>query len=390
MSILKAYYNRKKKQSVYRETFLSDLLPADFVESTITFQSGIPRQNAEQYIQPFLNGGNCKIKWDRKVAISTPLRLQSDTTIIATDITKGAILATGSEKPIFMNRNIVFAGNTSIVDKNIIIDGGTWHGNNDGQQNKGTPEFGLATINSFHGVKNLQYRNCNFFEPMTYCILANNIVDGVYEDIYIDVGVNSRSNKDGVHFDGWCANCRISRLDVKTLDDAIGLNTNDAFTKKFNYPDRTFTDFYDVSMYGPITNIIIEDIHFRNSIFGIRLLSTVALVSNITIRRFTGITGEYAILIDNFQSDMNWCTPYGLGNFKNIIIDDIDVIISDRVQWGANQSAVINIAGSIDGLTATNVLGARNGSKPLYAKKPSCPLGNYIYKNIVVNGQNIT
>lgn len=385
MSVISILYANTGTSSTVRTEYLSNLLPVGFQESTLTFEAGVPRQNAEQYIQPFLNGGNCRLIWDKKVAISTPLRLESNTTISAYSDT-GAILSNASEKPIFMNKDIVFAINENIVQQNIIIDGGIWNGNNSGQNNKGTPTHGLATIMSFHGCKNLSVRNCRFYEPMTYCIFANNMVDCVYEDIFIDVGTNQRSNKDGVHFDGWSYNCRISRLNVKTLDDAIGLNTNDAMTKSFGLPDRTFTAFYDVSMYGPIKKIIVEDIFFNNSIFGIRLLSSVAEVSDIIIRRFKGITGEYAILIDNFQSDMNWCTPSGMGNFKNITIEDIDVVISDRWQWRANESAVINIAGNITNLTGTNVLPARNGTKPTVAKRTSCGLGNYVYNNVVING----
>lgn len=382
------YKNSGATSGPIRREALSNLLPSDFEESIIDFQGGVPRTNAEEYIQPFLNGGNCELIWNKKVAISSPLRSESNTKIKAFSDT-GAIVANGSEKPIFMNKNIVFAHNENIIDQNIIIDGGIWHGNNSGQNTKGTPTHGLATIMSFHGCKNLVVQNCRFYEPMTYCIMSNNMVDSVYQDIFIDVGVNTRSNKDGVHFDGWSRNCRISRLNVKTLDDAIGLNTNDAHTKRFNYPDRTFTDFYDVSMYGDIDNIIVEDLFLNNSIFGIRLLSSVNKVSNITIRRFRGTTGQYCILIDNFQTSVDWCTPFGYGNFENIFIDDIDVMISDRVQWTEMQNGVMNIAANITNLQATNVQPARNPNQsiPLVRKRTTCIDGTlYIYNNCNVNG----
>lgn len=385
MSVVAILYANTGTSSTVRTEYLSNLLPEGFQESTLTFQSGVARQNAESFIQPFLTGGNCRLIWDRKVAISTPLRIESDTYIDAYSDT-GAIVADMVDRPIFMNKDIVFAHNDLIIQKNIIINGGIWNGNNARQNTKGTPDFGLATIMSFHGCENLIVQNCRFYEPATYCIMSNNMVRSVYQDIFIDVGSNARENKDGVHFDGWSYDCRISRLNVRTLDDAIGLNTNDAHTKTFGLPDRTFTAFYREEMYGPIKKIIVEDIFLNNSIFGIRLLSSIAEVSDIIIRRFRGITGEYAILIDNLQTLPTWCTPPGLGNFKNITIDDIDVIISDRVQWGANTSSVINIAGNVTNLTGTNVLPARNGTKPTVAKRTSCELGNYVYSNVVING----
>lgn len=392
MSVISILYANTGTSTTVRTEYLSNLLPEGFQESTLTFEAGVPRQNAEQYIQPFLNGGNCRLIWDRKVALSTPLRVESKTTINAFSDT-GAILANGSEKPLFMNKNIVFAGNENIVDKDIIIDGGIWNGNNPSQATKGTPEFGLATIMSFHGCKNLYVQNCKFYEPRTYCIMSNNMVDSVYQDIFIDVGTNGSSNKDGVHFDGWCYNCRVSRMNVKTLDDAIGFNTNDAHTKKFGIPDRTFTAFYDVSMYGPIKKMIVEDIYFNDSIFGLRILSSIAEVSDITIRRFRGKTGQYCILIDNFQTNLDWCTPPGKGNFKNIIIDDINVEISNRVQWtianGAPDSAVINIAANVANLQGTNMQPSRNPNIPFIKfRKIAMDNVQYVYSNVVINGVN--
>lgn len=387
MSIINVLLNQGIVTTPLRRERLSNLLPPGFADSSLAFQAGVPMANAEEYIQPFLNGGACELIWDRKVSISTSLFLESKTRIVAYSDT-GAIIANGSEKPIFMNKNIVFAHNENIIDHDILIFGGVWHGNNSGQNTKGTSTHGLATIMSFHGCRNAIVSNNKFYEPMTYCIMSNNMVDSVYEDIYIDVGVNQRSNKDGVHFDGYSKNCRISRLRVKTLDDAIGINTNDAHTERFTYADRTFTEFYRKEMNGPISDILIEDIYFNNSVFGVRLLSSVSQVSNITIRRLKGITGQYCILIDHFQTDLNWVQPFGRGNFKNIFIDDIDVIISDFVQWRDGPlSAVINIAANIENLQATNVMPSRNPKFPLLQQRKLCLDGiPYIYKDVLING----
>ena len=85
--------------------------------------------------------------------------------------------------------------------------------------------------------------------------------------------------------------------------------------------------FYSEDAAGPISDILIDDITFNSSLFGIRILSGKSRVDRITIRNIKGYTKGYAMVIDNYQQNPGAVTWAGPGNIGTINVEDFDVAI---------------------------------------------------------------
>lgn len=388
MNILLEQKKVRTNNKINRVVYLSDILPINFVESVLLLENISIGDDAFSYISPILEGGNLTIYWDKKVSLGNTLRIYSNTTVIASSGC-GAVLRNEVNKPMFSNKNRRFSKNDSIADENIIYDGGVWNGNGFNQSLKFTGNYGIVSIFLHAGVINLQFKNdIKFYTPKTYCSSAWNIVNGVYEDFTLDVGSNPDINMDGVHFDGNSRDCRISRGVIRTYDDGIALNADDIlYSRNLPYNQNgEIEPFWTRDPQGEIKNILIEDIHFVNSLFGIRLLSSKSRIDNITIKNITGNTTGYLLIIDNYWQQPAEIKAFNKGNVGKVILDNINVTVNSvSLPFPVNQS-VISLSDSIEELTITNFV-SNTGNVPNYSKLTQDAIGQvYNYGNLTLNG----
>lgn len=383
MSLILAY---KKNASIgFREVLLSDILPSNFIESGLGLNSVTIGDDAYFTIQNALNGGNIKLNWDLSVSLSNTLRLESNTEIVVTP-NKGAVMRSNVNRPMFMNKNIVFRENSRIIDKNISFNGGIWNGNASQQSTKGSNSYGATNIFSFFGVENLHLKNHKMYTPKCYAQQSINILNGIIEDFVVDVG-SGAINMDGVHFDGWCNDCRISRGEINTYDDGAGCNADDLYFHPDYFSGAT-TGFWTEDPCGPSSNIIFEDLHFNNSLFGVRVLSSKSRVNNIQINNLSGVTRAYSVLIDNFWQNPNAIQGSGTGNIGSITVDNNTTAVNLSGLPGLNE-AKISLSCSIESLIMTNIT-PNTGNATLFSKLIKDNLNrNYVYGVVTLNGNPV-
>ena len=366
---------------------LSSFITTPIIESNLGLINPIPRSVHTNEIQAALNyasENNVPLVWDKAVATNNTLILKSNTYVYAL-YGKGCVMANGANRMMFRNEHVIFRENSRIIDENIRFNGGVWNGNGLKQTIK-IDENGAVVIFGFFGVRNLHLQNHTMFLPKTYCQQAINIQNGVVEDFIVDVGRNGAINMDGVHFDGWCNDCRISRGVLNTYDDGVGCNADDLYYSN-DYGGGAGKLFFYEDPCGSSSNIIFEDLHFDNSLFGVRILSSHSRVDNITIRNITGTTKDYAILIDNYWRKPNEIQNASIGNIGTINVDNINIVVN-RGLFSDNQDAVISLSSSIENLIMTNVV-ENIGNVPTFAKLQGQGLNKYNYGNLILNGVKV-
>jgi hypothetical protein len=296
------------------------------------------------------------VYWDGKYSV-TGLIIYSNTTIIA-NAGCGAILRNHSNKSIFINASQTFG---AAKDSNIVISGGIWNGNYynpeipRGAQSKGDRVNGLVGCFRFYGVDNLIVRDAILYKPATYALAAANVTHVLYENIIVDVGPNPLINNDGLHIDGNSQYGVIRHCIINTHDDGIGLNADDLYLNWYDKKDiSSEKSFYSEACAGPISDILIDDITFNSSLFGIRILSGKSRVDRITIRNIKGYTKGYGVVVDNYQHDPPLVTWAGPGNIGTINIEDFDVSIFPGPENMPNESC-INVSTNVEQLILKNI-----------------------------------
>jgi hypothetical protein len=300
------------------------------------------------------------VYWDGKYSV-TGLKIYSNTTIIA-NAGCGAILRNHSDRSIFINASQSFG---TKKDSNIVISGGIWNGNYynpeipRGAQSKGDSISGLVGCFRFYGVDNLIVRDAILYKPATYALAAANVTHVLYENIIVDVGPDPLINNDGLHIDGNSRYGVIRHCIINSHDDGIGLNADDLYLYWFNWK-RDSKDvsekglFYSEAAAGPISDILIDDITFNSSLFGIRILSGKSRVDRITIRNIKGYTKGYAMVIDNYQHNPEIVSYAGPGNIGTINVEDFDVAIYPGPENMPNESC-INVSTNVEQLILKNL-----------------------------------
>jgi hypothetical protein len=296
------------------------------------------------------------VYWDGKYSV-TGLKIYSNTTIIA-NAGCGAILRNHSDKSIFINASQTFG---TAKDSNIVICGGIWNGNYynpeipRGAQSKGDRVNGLVGCFRFYGVDNLIVRDAILYKPATYALAAANVTHVLYENIIVDVGPNPLINNDGLHIDGNSQYGVIRHCIINTHDDGIGLNADDLYLNWYDKKEvSSEKSFYSEACAGPISDILIDDITFNSSLFGIRILSGKSRVDRVTIRNIKGFTKGYAMVVDNYQHNPPLVTWAGPGNIGTINVEDFDVAIYPGPENMPNESC-INVSTNVEQLIFKNI-----------------------------------
>jgi hypothetical protein len=350
--------NTELPSSVYYLSTHGAVSDAEIGMNSVTF--GTDNTGAIQSVLDNAMRSPITVYWDGRYSV-TGLKIYSNTTIIA-NAGCGAILRNHSDKSIFINASQSFG---TKKDSNIVISGGIWNGNYynpeipRGAQSKGDSITGLVACFRFHGVDNLIVRDAILYKPATYALAASNVTNVLYENIIVDVGPNPLINNDGLHIDGKSQYGVIRHCIINTHDDGIGLNADDLYLHWYNGKDdrngySTKGLFYSEEAAGPISDILIDDITFNSSLFGIRILSGKSRVDRITIRNIKGYTKGYAVVIDNYQHNPPVVTWAGPGNIGTVNIEDFDVSIYPGPEMMPNESC-INVSTNVEQLILKNI-----------------------------------
>ena len=353
--ILPAFSKNGLPKTVFLLSQYGAVSDADVSMNSVTF--GTDNTEAIQKVLDKAKQTPITVYWDGKYSIKG-LIVYSNTTIIAS-AGCGAILRNHSDKSILMNAAQTFGSNK---DSNIVIIGGIWNGNYynpeipKGAQSKGTRTEGLNACFRFYGVDNLIVRDAKLFKPATYALAAANITHVVYENLLVDVGPNPLINNDGLHIDGNSQYGVIRHCIINSHDDGIGLNADDLYNHwyKPTEGDPSKSSFYSEKCAGPISDILIDDITFNSTLFGIRILSGASRIDRITMRNIKGYTQGYAVVVDNYQHDPAIVSYAGPGNIGTLNFEDFDVAINRGEIHMPNES-VINVTTNVEQLIFHNI-----------------------------------
>lgn len=400
LDLIKRILNSNSSSNVIevRDYKVSELLPVNFIESELSLDKQVARDDAWRYIQPKLDESSENIQvnilFDAKVAISDTLRIGSNTNI---EFVKGCgiVMMNNVGKSILKNRNHKPYYNDNIIDSNINIKGFGIINGNAKNIPRGTSGQGMAAGMAWHGVKNLTIDGIRIYNHKVYAQIATNVVNGVLKNFVTDIGNDYQSdNMDGVHWDGWCVNCRFENGVVKSNDDAYCCNADDTYSQWQNIAINKgyLDDFYNINFNGPardihVTNCVINNKDTAHG-FGVRILSTSSRVDNIYIKNLSGYARDYALLIDTYAWYGIMDTP-GNGNVGNVFVDDFSVQVGYSSMNNPIPKGQISLTCSISNLIANGVLPNTASNIPTIHKSARDKNNNLMnYGNVIINGIN--
>lgn len=285
--------------------------------------------------------GHYKIGRTLRIRGGTHLRLHPQATIRLAD---GA--ARSSSDYLLTN-----AG-TETGDADILIEGGTWDGNNAGNpRKKGLFDEGYSgAMLHFQNVKGLRLENLHLHNAEAYYARFTQVRDFHVEGI----GFSSdrvRNNNDGIHLGGFCENGvirKIRSLDPGvTGDDMVALNADDALSR---------TEVRGMTC-GPIRNIL-EDVEAQGCHSFVRMLSVWSLIEDVTVRGVRGSCEVAALNCDAARGcrvalfdEATPPFPDGVGALRNISLSDFRVAKSAE-----NNIALLRLETRMENLVINNFL----------------------------------
>ncbi len=153
----------------------------------------------------------------------------------------------------------------------------------------------------FCRIKNFTLKNLTLKNPVVYGVQLGYIEDFTVKDITFDYTEGSPKlwNMDGVHLEGGCKNGYISNLKGATHDDLVAITADD-------------------SLYGPIDNIVVENVYAYGAHSAVRLLSHGEPIKNVTIRNVFGSYYVYCIGLTKYHG-----TAEERGVMENILIENV-------------------------------------------------------------------
>lgn len=308
--------------------YLSNYVKSDTDLRPYNQQAGVDQRAAVQKVLDLAKTlGSLHLVWDVKITLANVPNSDGDTLLISSNTTIvalpgcGALQAAGSKGDMLKNANPTTNQNNnfaSIVDENITIDGGIWHGNREGQTVK-------MDVFRFSGVRNLRTVNYTIYRPSGMCFRLINTDGHKNENYTLDQGVdiltaqNSVSiNTDGMHYHGPARAIRDTNGRILNCgDDSYALNADDAWGA------GTFTGRFD-NVYGPITDVRVKDLYFTARYFGVRILSGNSRVDQVFFHNGTGASQGSSFRIDNYLTPSQ-TRAAGPGNVGLVEVDGWDV-----------------------------------------------------------------
>ena len=220
--------------------------------------------------------------------IAKPLIIHDDTHLVLTPATTLRV-ADGANCSLLDNDGLY----SRTFNKNIIIEGGVWDGNNVAQKreyiadenqpcdyDKYVSNAFLVLVMRMVHVQNLTVRNLTFKNPTTFAV---HIVDAKYftvENIDLDFDL-TLPNMDGIHIQGPARFGKIRNIRGNANDDHVALCTNGTIRSEVTK--------------GAIEDIDIDGIYCDNGYTGVRLLSCGEPLRNVNIRNIHGNFRYYAV-----------------------------------------------------------------------------------------------
>jgi len=334
-----------------RVVYLSNFCVSD---TDLSMYSPVAGVDQRAKIQAVLDlPGPLRVVWDVKVTLANhpdgsgdTLRVHGNTEIIPLHGC-GALQAAGSTGRMLINANPTVTAKNShqyIIDENITIDGGIWHGNVGGQAGKND-------VFNFFGVRNLVTKNYKIIRASGMAHRCINVDQMKNRHYTIDFGAgNTTPNTDGMHFHGPLSGLRDHNGRIDNCgDDAFALNADDA------WGEANFTGPYD-NVYGAIQDVKVTNLTFNSALFGVRLLSGASRLTDVSFANTNGTTTGYGFLIDNYLTPSRCVLP-GPGNFGDITVDGWHVKTAFHTPGEAPEfQMAMHITAKVEQLTLDNIV----------------------------------
>lgn len=227
---------------------------------------------------------------------------------------------------------------------------------------------------AFSGVTHLVIQNVHVVKPARfYCLGLSNCNMLQVQNTWLDnTGqVTTRVNSDGVHLWGFNTNGVILNTTGGYGDDVVCINADDssaAANPEINGNYQAYTSTYDgdpgsavtdgtggsnpgpYALSGPCSSILIDGIALTNSQVGLRLLSGVSRMDNITVRNITGTARSYCV-----DAGANAGSTGGNGNFGTVVIENVNPYVTTHLLRASDTGGTVNINGNFENLTLRNI-----------------------------------
>lgn len=277
-------------------------------------------------------------------ALVRGLDVHSNTTIICPDAACGLYLADNCDRAVLRNSNRTFG---EIKTKNVTIQGGTYNhnclhqvhhvnveGQNLGYQHPNEDgEFLPVIAMEFYGIENLTVRDIKIRDMRTYAFCAGNFKRVTIENTWFELeNVIEYGNQDGFHFWGPGQFLTVKNVGGRTEDDFmnIGSDERDGFSS--------------------LTDVTVDGVYLDHAWQAIRLLSCgTGLLDRVTVRNVTGTVG-FPFYVNTWEIYKN-----KLGNFGNIIIENVDLKLEPCPALDMVTPYLFRIGGNIESLTLRNI-----------------------------------
>lgn len=275
-------------------------------------------------------------------ALIRGLTVHSNTTIECLDKECGFYLMDDCNCALLINSQPSYADRRS---RNITLIGGTYNHNclhqlhdipcNDSALTSESPDNGgvlhLTVALEFYGVENLTVRDVTIRDQRTFAFTVGNFKHVYIENTFIELENDiPYGNQDGFHFWGPGQFLTLRNVGGRTGDDFMNVG-----------PDER-------DGVSSITDVMIDGVFLDEAYQGIRLLSRgKGLLDRITIRNVTGTYRCYGFYINP------WFIDDSMGNFRNIVFENIDLRPLDNVY--PNPPFLFSIGGDIESLTFRNI-----------------------------------
>lgn len=312
----------------------TNLLKGDGTDDTAALQQLLDRAKDGHAVHIIVDGP----------ALVTGLEIYGNTTL---EFTPGAglYLRDGSNRALLRNAH---RSRGAIADEHISIIGGFLNGNRNGQATKlphravnQEADGTFVTAMQFFGVNYLRICHTTMWNCRSFGLWVANATHIELKDIAVDSNYGEypgdgsfaeqkkfldeipRSNCDGLHFNGPIQYLTIDGAKLRTEDDAIALNANDA-------GDNDLTIKNDMGPYvgqGPITDVVIRNVQFMDTLQGFRLLSTDQRIDRVLIDNVTGSVRQRFTILSHFVNQA------GFGNFGSIVFDHVNLTATRSGSW---------------------------------------------------------
>ena len=197
-------------------------------------------------------------------------------------------------------------------NKNILVEGGIWDGNNAHQTRKTKQSYEKLTaydpnrhygiMMRFVGMDNFTLRDLTMKDPESYPVQISMVRDFTVENIVFDYNM-SRTNMDGIHINGPAHNGLIRNIKGSTNDDMVALNCDDCYETEITH--------------GPIDNILVDGLWADNGYTAVRLLSCGSPLSNVIIKNIFGKYQYNAVSFTHHNVHAGECS------LDNVTIDGV-------------------------------------------------------------------